>query len=736
MNKSQTDATEKQPPQGIIRVLEVVQKILTTFFIFTLPIVFYVLNTDMSYPKVIYSFGMISLLLILWGVQSSLQREFRLHLPTLFWPGMLLILAGAVSAINATSLGTVLQNLATLVYFFLFYVYIANTSKDKQTFYLYFAAAMLAMFPIAVYVLLQKYRFIPGGTINTLIGTMGNPVAVAQYLDSMLIVGLLLFIGRVSGWMKVLLLGAFAAGFGTFFATNTTGPLLSWIASLGLFGLGLLLFRKTFQPLNQIKGWLIATVLAMILGIVLIGQPTWSPIKLGQVSEAHVTTVSDEPTVLETQLSIATLIPPVYKQFDSLIEIWQRNSGDLRLYYWLVGLEMFKAQPLFGIGLGHYKVQYATYGASLIQTPMGKEVQQRLLELRERFPTINLSPAQAHNEYVQIMAELGLFGIAVIVLMLGLLLWSGLQKLRTETNPNKQLMFLLLYVGSFTFVADSLFNFPGHLPASSMNLMLFLGLAHSRYFFSQTKLFQLKKWWRHALALVLIVMSVSVSVLAYRDWQANIQMERGSEFLSGGLSLKAKDLFEQSMALDFQPSAALYYLALIHLEQNEIDVAMDYFERSLRTRVFEDTLWKLATLNFQTENYVESREYLNQLDAMFPNVSTVLESRYLAALIEIRLDNPEASIKISEETLQAHPDFGQMYLALGEASLSTQDYENAFDYYQESVAYLNGLIDELIIFLNGESNPPEAAVQQLRQFQFQRDEVVKILDQLNQALGN
>lgn len=733
MSKSEASNDLNGRTQGIVEFLEVVQKLLTAFFIFTLPIIFYVFNTDMSYPKVIYSFGMISLLLFLWGIQSWLKGEFRVHLPILFWPSLLLILAAIASAINATSVGTVLQSLAVLVYFVLFYLYVANTAKDTRTFYFYFGAAMLAMFPIAVYVLLQKYAIVKGGNINTLIGTLGNPVAVAQYLDSILIVGILLFIGRVSGWMKVLLLAAFGAGFGTFFATNTTGPLLSLLMALVVFGVGLMLFRKTLKPLADIKGWLLATVVLIVAGLVFVAQPRWLPIRLGELPKAQAVALSEEDAPLH-QMNTAALMLPIYKQIDYLFELWQENSGDLRGYYWLVGLEMFKDQPLFGIGLGHYKVKYGDYGAKLIQTPLGQQVNQRLMELRERHPNINLSPAQAHNEYVQVMAEMGILGIASVVLILSVLLWSGLKTLRTESSPYKQLMFLLLYVSAFTFIVDGVFNFPAHLPASSMNLVFLLGLAHSRYFFPQAKTIALRKWGRHGLVTLVVVMSVSISVLAYRDWQANLKMERGTAYLTSGLSSKAKEQFEESLKLDFEPSAVLYYMGLIHLEENDLPVAKDYFERSLRTRVFKDTLWKLASLEFQDQNYTQSRDYLRRLRAMFPNADVFLEVRYLEALIEIRLGNAEESIQISKDTLKDHPDFGQMYIAMGEAALSMQAYQDAYDSYREAVAYLNSLIDDILIYMNEEENVPEALVQQLHQRQFQRDEIVKILEQLSQAL--
>jgi len=59
----------------------------------------------------------------IWGVQLWMNRHAKIRLPALFWPGLALLLAGGLSLIHVFSLGTNLQAMMVLGYFFLFYLY-------------------------------------------------------------------------------------------------------------------------------------------------------------------------------------------------------------------------------------------------------------------------------------------------------------------------------------------------------------------------------------------------------------------------------------------------------------------------------------------------------------------------------------------------------------------------------------------------------------------------------------
>jgi putative inorganic carbon (HCO3(-)) transporter len=79
----------------------------------------------------------------------------------------------------------------------------------------------------------------------------------------------------------------------------------------------------------------------------------------------------------------------------------------VRFLFWGVGLEMVRAHPLFGVGANNYQVRYgegrAQFAARYPNSP--------LVAMNDHLLTL-----YAHNEYVQMAAELGLVGLILFVL--------------------------------------------------------------------------------------------------------------------------------------------------------------------------------------------------------------------------------------------------------------------------------------------------------------------------------
>jgi O-antigen ligase/Flp pilus assembly protein TadD len=103
--------------------------------------------------------------------------------------------------------------------------------------------------------------------------------------------------------------------------------------------------------------------------------------------------------------------------------VGETNTG-VRLLFWGTGLEMFRAHPLLGVGANNYEVNFpqarAQFAAAHSNNP--------IVGLNEQLLT-----QYAHNEYVQILAELGAVGFLVFVafcLVLAVTFWLALKRAR------------------------------------------------------------------------------------------------------------------------------------------------------------------------------------------------------------------------------------------------------------------------------------------------------------------
>ncbi len=689
-----------------------VRRSATSGFVLCFPLLFYIHNTDMSYTKNVFGLVALSALWGLWALRGALQGRVTLHRPPLLGPGLALLGAGALSLLGASSPAIGLQSLGLLLYALLSYVWLYHLARAPHARALLLGAALLSALTLAGYGVLQHQALLPSSDEGVrLIASLGNRVAVGQFLNGLTLAalaGLLWARGRLGRALAGL--AAFAA-FAALLLTETAGPLLSFSVALGA------VIALTWGLRRRLEGVSVRAWLAGLLAV-------WA-VASASIADRHLIhlIVPRSPTPVGVAAQRAQLLD-LSPLVGWLEEMWRANSGDLRAYYWWVGLEMWRSSPWWGVGLGHYKVQYADHSARLLATPEGKATYDGLLASYANAPT--LRPAQAHNDYVQLVAETGLIGLLALLYALWALARTAWRQLRRARGPTL-LGGLLLHAGAGVFLLDAAFNFPAHLPASAFNFTLQLALAHAGGATRSTPR-ALNGFPARAVGALVLAGTLSVGVLAARDWQANLDLERGQAALRQGRVAEAEAAFERSLALDFAPSAVLYHLGTLALSQGEAQRARALLERSLATGVYEDTLWRLANLTFQLEDVAAARGHLDRLLAALPDPSLFLEARYLDALVELRLGRVDEAVTRAEATLAAHPEFEQMVLVLADAALVRRDYAAAQRHYRRALGYVEGQLANVRAFL-AENGPVPEAQADLATLERQRQQSVSILDQ-------
>lgn len=96
------------------------------FFLLSMPLFFSPWNTEYGYAKTIYTLVTVSLLLILWAVESFPRREVKVEVSWLFPLLPALLLAALLSLSGGTPAGVVVQSATVILYFGFIFLLVVN----------------------------------------------------------------------------------------------------------------------------------------------------------------------------------------------------------------------------------------------------------------------------------------------------------------------------------------------------------------------------------------------------------------------------------------------------------------------------------------------------------------------------------------------------------------------------------------------------------------------------------
>lgn len=128
-----------------------------------------------------------------------------------------------------------------------------------------------------------------------------------------------------------------------------------------------------------------------------------------------------------------------------------------RVPVWVDTLRLIAAYPLVGVGLGSYFpaiMPFQTYG-------------------------LELAWINAHNDYLQVAAELGLLGASIPVCIIGVALWRALRTAMTQPLPEGQFLGLACAAALAAFLVHSISEFNSYVFSNALALSWVAGAAAS-----------------------------------------------------------------------------------------------------------------------------------------------------------------------------------------------------------------------------------------------------------------
>jgi O-antigen ligase len=131
-------------------------------------------------------------------------------------------------------------------------------------------------------------------------------------------------------------------------------------------------------------------------------------------------------TALQTLPSSLTEDRPSFVTRLQTTTVADDPNTSVRLLTWAAGFEMWREHPLIGVGANNYDTAFpearARFSASHPNSGLVGLIEERLVE-------------RAHNEYIQILAELGAIGFALFVVFCVALIMAAWRVLRQAQSP-------------------------------------------------------------------------------------------------------------------------------------------------------------------------------------------------------------------------------------------------------------------------------------------------------------
>lgn len=632
--------------------------------VFALPLVMWPGLTDYNYAKCILGLIAISILLVVWGFNAWRQEPWVIRIPWVLAPMLGLVLACALSALQAESSLIVAQSMILLVAFILLFWMTANVVQTPQEVRWILISLLASGSLAAIYGLLQYAGVVsgsPGRTgIHAIISTMGNRNHLGGFLLYLFYPSIILLLHSRRLWAKALTLALTTLCTVVMLLVQQSGTRIVFVLASITLVLGWLIFRPAKCSRTN-KRWLAALfciIVCLCVGSTLVSLRT------------------DHPAA-----DTASINPPS-SETSWLAKMWHANSGEEREWFWWIGAEMLADHPVSGIGLGNYKIAYSAYETQFASSQRGRDYAVSVDRV-----------SQAHNEVVQVGAELGAIGLFMLLFSIGTLVVSLWVRLRM-TSKHSRLDLMLLSMGILSIIAHALVSFPAHVASSSLELVVFCGLALSlRFGDTMSSCWSLRGWKAKSIHGLLVMSAILITVIASNDLRANRLMEQGISHVQSGAYALGETTLQHSLALDFAPRQTYYYLAVAQIRLGKFSEAEENLEKCQTRFVDRNVLLTTANLKLSLGDLDQAQTVVDMLLLAHPPSAIERQARYIEGVIAVQQQQIDRAIHLLEKLTVDHPEYEMGFVALGQIYAATNMPLSAQQNFQAALELIRAALD-------------------------------------------
>ncbi len=336
------------------------------------------------------------------------------------------------------------------------------------------------------------------------------------------------------------------------------------------------------------------------------------------------------------------------------------SSTQQRWLMWKNTKEAIQEKPFLGSGLGTFSIVYSKF-----EDPHDR----RLFPQDRTWPFFT---RQSHNDFLQMIQEVGLIGFLLFLVFVISILFPGFRKI-SQLN-------LALLLAFFNFLIVSFVYFPFHEPASAVLFSLIVGILisrHPRFFILENKItsfgilllipffiftslrFFLSEWYfqrAHFKATGFEEVDRAIQKSLFwnaKDWEKLWAV--GLFYLQQEKFDQSKVSFEEALKLNPYMPHLVYNLGLAYLNLEQTSKALSLFNKTLKMAPDFTLAYHGIGLIFYHRNDVKRALKFFQKAQSHPHPYWV-ESFYMAALCEGRLKHYGLARKEIMEAISMHSE--------------------------------------------------------------------------------
>ncbi len=372
--------------------------------------------------------------IILWmiqflSVEGATWNKNKTNLPI-----YLFIIILSLSLLISNAIRVSFGDYIIVISYIILYFLIINSISQKKEFNSFIRIFFITSFLVSIYALIQYYGFDPFlNKLGCLTSTIGQKNWISNYLAIIFPIIFSYFLLEKIQKNKIIYFIFLSVLYATLMICQSRGIWISISFTL-IFVIYIIIKFKLFKIFQKNQKWLLVLIISFL--IITIIYSTDNPLNK----------------------SVITVPQRALSTFDE-----QDPSINTRLLMWETTLEMIKNKPILGSGIGTFKMNYLDYQAGFLQ----------------KFPyyiKYSGKAGEAHNEYLQMAAELGILGLGIFLSILFVFYSLTLNYLKKKNNNKNKIIIFGLITGITCFLIHSMFTFPFHVPVLGSTFFILLGL--------------------------------------------------------------------------------------------------------------------------------------------------------------------------------------------------------------------------------------------------------------------